>query len=70
MPGRKPSEHPMEVSAEEGEVIIEGPPHMVASMTPEAAEESSNRLFECTAEARGQRLMRPDSVRRGSKPSG
>jgi hypothetical protein len=63
MPGRKPCDQAIEVIAEEREVIIEGPPHMVTSMTPEAAEESSNRLYECCAKARGQQIMKPDPVR-------
>ena len=63
MPARKPTDRPLEVAAEEGEVLIEGPDGIALSMTPEAAEESSNRLYNSTAEARGQRIMRPGSVR-------
>jgi len=66
MPERKPSDKPMKVDAEEGEVIIDGPHHVV-SLTPEAAEESSNRLYQCTAKARGQRLMKPRGVRDSAK---
>jgi len=65
MPARRPSDQPLSVAAEAGEVLIEGPGCLTTSLTPEAAEESSNRLFECTAVARGQRrigkvLRRPD----------
>jgi hypothetical protein len=59
MPARKPTDRPLDVAAEEGEVLIDGPEGTVLSMTPEAAEESSNRLYDCTAKARGQRIMRP-----------
>ena len=59
MPALQPTNLPLDVAAEEGEVLIEGPEGIALSMTPEAAEESSNRLYERTAEARGQRIMRP-----------
>jgi hypothetical protein len=54
MPARPPCDQPIEIVAEGGEVIIDG--HGIAlSLTPEAAEETSNRLYDCTAKARGQR---------------
>jgi hypothetical protein len=59
MSPRKPVDQPFEVAAEEGEVIIESKVGVSLSMTPEAAEETSNRLYDRTAEARGQRIMRP-----------
>ena len=59
MPPRKPIDQPFEVAAEEGEVLIDGQEGVALSMTPEAAEETSNRLYDRTAEARGQRIMRP-----------
>jgi hypothetical protein len=65
MPARKPTNRPLDVAAEEGEVLIEGPEGIALSMTPEAAEESSNRLYDRTADARGQRIMRPRNVRDG-----
>jgi hypothetical protein len=44
------------VLAEGGEVIIEAG-GFILSLTPEAAEETSERLYECTALARGQRRL-------------
>ena len=54
MPARQPCDRPLEVVADDDEVIIGEPPPLVTSLTPEAAEESSNPLYECTAKARGQ----------------
>lgn len=47
------------VDAEDGNVVLDGPDGVDVSMTPEAAEETSDRLFQAAAEARGQKLMRP-----------
>ena len=47
---------PSDVVAEEGEVIVEGPDGVAYSLTPEAAEESSHRLLDGAAQARGQQL--------------
>jgi hypothetical protein len=63
MSERKPCDRPMKVAAEDGEVVIDGPFNLVISLTPEAAEESSNRLYQCTAVARGQRIMRMGAAR-------
>ena len=51
-----PRTEPFGVSAEGGEVIMEAG-GFILSLTPEAAEETSDRLYECAAKARGQRLM-------------
>jgi hypothetical protein len=51
----------MDVAAEESEVLIEGPEGIALPMTPEAADESSDRLYDRTGEARGQRIMRPEA---------
>lgn len=47
-----------QVSAKEGSVVLDGPDGVDVSITPDAAEETSNRLFDAAAEARGQEMMR------------
>lgn len=60
---RKAFDTPSKVSAEEGEVVVDGPDGVAYSMTPEAAAETSDRLLEHAAVARGQEM--PDSKRSG-----
>jgi hypothetical protein len=48
-------ETPSDVAAEEGVVIVEGPDGVAVTLTPEAAEETSDRLFQESLNARGQR---------------
>ena len=45
---------PSKVTAEEGDVLVEGPDGVDIGLTPEAAEETSNRLLEGSMKARGQ----------------
>ena len=47
------------VDAEDGNVILDGPDGVDVVITPEAAEVTSDRLFQAAAVARGQKLMRP-----------
>lgn len=47
---------PSDVSAEDGEVHIDGPDGVAVSLTPEAAAETSDRLLGCASQAQGQRL--------------
>jgi hypothetical protein len=49
---------PSEVTAEDGEVIVDGPDAVAVSLTPEAAIETSNRLFQAGVTARGQKIAR------------
>ena len=49
---------PSEVTAEAGTVHIEGPDSINVTLTPEAAEETSNRLLEGAFKARGQRHLK------------
>lgn len=49
---------PSEISAEDGEVIVEGPNGHAYSFTPEAAEETSHRMLAGAAEAKGQEAGR------------
>jgi hypothetical protein len=47
---------PSDVTAEEGEVIVEGPDGVNVSLTPDAAVETSDRLLKGGMEANGQRV--------------
>ena len=46
MPAKEIYEQPSTVTAEEGDVLVKGPDHVDVALTPEAAEETSNRLLE------------------------
>jgi hypothetical protein len=48
---------PSDVSAVEGSVRIVGPDDVDVDMTPEAAEETSERLTDQAVKARGQRRL-------------
>lgn len=61
----KPHDVPSDVVAEEGEVIVTGPDGVAYSMTPPAAEETSDRLMKGAAEAQGQRRI--EELRRGTR---
>jgi hypothetical protein len=52
----KAHDQPSEVTAEEGEVIVEGPDGVAVSFTPDAAAETSERLLYGAAHAQGQRV--------------
>jgi hypothetical protein len=45
-----------DVSADKGNVVLEGPDGVDVAMTPEAAAETSDRLLDKAAEAQGQRV--------------
>jgi osmotically-inducible protein OsmY len=47
-----------EVSAKDGEVILDGPDGVDVKLTPEAAEQTSDNLLEGAAKAAGQRKLR------------
>jgi hypothetical protein len=50
---------PSDVEAKEGAVAVHGPDQVDVEMTPEAAEETAERLTDQAVKARGQRrLMR------------
>lgn len=49
-----PHAKPSIVSAEEGEVHLDGPDGMATAMTPDAAEETARRLMQAASEARAQ----------------
>ncbi len=48
---------PSEVTAQDGRVLVDGPDHVDVALTPEAAEETSDRLLEGAAKAAGQRRL-------------
>jgi hypothetical protein len=59
MPKMKPIySEPSDVTAVDGEVKVEGPDEVDVALTPDAAEETSERLLEGTFKARGQRRMK------------
>ena len=47
-------DEPTEVSAKGGEVILDGPDGVDVKLTPAAARETSNRLWDGAAKAKGQ----------------
>lgn len=46
------------MEAEDGVVVVDGPDHVDVALTPDAAEETSNRLLEGSMKARGQLHMK------------
>ena len=55
---RKIYEEPSEVRAVDGKVEVDGPDAVDVDLTPEAAEETSDRLIKEAARAAGQRRMK------------
>jgi hypothetical protein len=47
-----------EVTAKDGEVILDGPDAVDVKVTPEAAEETADNLLEGAVKARGQRRLK------------
>lgn len=58
MTNKKIYEQPSKVTAKDGEVLVEGPDGVDVGLTPEAAEETSQRLLDGSMKARGQRHMK------------
>ena len=58
----KPHDQPSEVSAEDGEVLLDGPGSLAVAFTPEAAEETSQRMLLGARAAHAQRGRRADSA--------
>lgn len=54
----KAHDTPSDISAQDGEVMVDGPGGLAYSFTPEAAAETSERLLGGAAEAQGQKLLR------------
>ena len=53
---------PSDVAVEGDAVVVKGPDSVDVKLTPEAAEETSDRLLDGAAHAYGKRLMRKVSV--------
>jgi hypothetical protein len=51
-------DEPSKVKADQGAVAQEGPDKVDVRLTPEAAEETSNRLLEESMKARGQKRLK------------
>lgn len=47
-----------DVTAQDGEVILDGPDAVDVKVTPEAAEETADNLIEGAVKARGQRRLK------------
>ena len=60
MADNKIYDEPTSVDAEEGAVVLKGPDAVDVRMTPDAAEETSERLLEGAMKARGQRFFREE----------
>jgi hypothetical protein len=58
MPKDEVYSDPSDVKAVEGNVDVDGPDAVDVTMTPEAAEETSERLLGQALKARGQRRMK------------
>ena len=58
MDEREPFEEPSEVKVTDGSVKVHGPDDVHVEMTPEAAEETSDRLLEGAMKARGNRRLK------------
>lgn len=59
MAERMPHDIPSEAEAEDGHVFAEGPEGIAYAMTPEAAQETGERLKRAAAEADEQRRSAP-----------
>ena len=55
---------PSEISAEDGVVFVDGPNGLAISLTPEAAEETSERLLFGAMTAQAQRREKNERARR------
>lgn len=54
MTDKKVFDEPSEVTAEDGAVAMKGPGTVDVKLTPDAAEETSERIFDGAMKARGQ----------------
>lgn len=58
MPDKKIYDEPTDVTAKDGNVVLDGPDHVDVAVTPEAAVETGERLIDKAAHAAGQRRLR------------
>ena len=66
MTDEKIYDQPSEVGAKEGVVAVKGPDAVDVRMTPEAADETSDRLLHGALKARGQQIS--EERRRSKRP--
>ena len=66
--GREACNTPSDVTAEDGEVMVDGPEGIAFSFTPEAAEETSHRLLDGAVTARGQQVEGYWEAKRRTRP--
>lgn len=52
----RPHDTPSDVTAEDGEIMLDGPGGVAVSFTPEAALETSERLFHGGLKGKGQQV--------------
>ena len=69
MTAKSPFDQATNVTAEEGEVVLQGPDGIGLSMTPEAAEETGRRLLDGAGKARDQGEGRARVRSRSTGPS-
>lgn len=58
MPAKTIYDQPSAVTAKDGDVLVKGPGHVDVALSPDAAEETSDRLLEGSMKARGQRHLK------------
>ena len=68
MSDEKIYQEPSDVSVEDGVVSVKGPDSVDVKMTPEAADETSERLLRGALKAHGQQVT--EKARRGKRPTG
>lgn len=59
-------DEPTNVDAEDGTVVLDGPDGVAVLMTPEAAEETSERLLWGAAKAQGQKIQKGEPSQQDS----
>jgi hypothetical protein len=57
MMDRRIHDEPSNVDAEQGAVVVEGPDGVAVTFTPEAADETSDRLVFAAGKARSQQIV-------------
>ena len=55
-----------DVTSEDGQVLLDGPDGVDVALTPEAAEETGDRLIEHAANAAGQRRIKQVDEKKGA----
>lgn len=58
MPSVRPHDTPTQATAEEGEVMLDGPAGLSLSLTPKAARQSAKEIGRAAREAGKQEIMR------------